>query len=74
MGDTSPRIRTVPTPLIQNVHQNRITNEGLHILQWNAKGLGSQGHGDELKIFLENSYVKPDLICIQETWFNEKSS
>ena len=36
------------------------------ILQWNAQSLVA--HGQELKHYIYNSTVKPDVICIQESW------
>ena len=36
------------------------------ILQWNARSLISNGY--EFKGFIERMHVKPDVICIQETW------
>lgn len=38
----------------------------LSILQWNARSLIA--NGQELKQFIEESPVKPDIICVQETW------
>lgn len=37
-----------------------------HLLQWNARSLIS--NGQEFKKFLSESEVKPDIVCIQETW------
>lgn len=39
---------------------------GLSILQWNARSLIA--NGQELKHFIEEQAVKPNIICIQETW------
>ena len=41
----------------------------LSLLQWNAQGLTS--HGYELQSYLSACACKPDIICIQETWFRE---
>ena len=49
---------------------NIICNKGLVILQWNAKGLRSMGHGDELKKFVTDLNNKIDIVCIQETLIN----
>lgn len=38
----------------------------LSILQWNARSLIA--NGQELKNFIEELEVKPNIICIQETW------
>ena len=38
----------------------------LAILQWNARSPISNGY--EFKGFIERMHVKPDVICIQETW------
>lgn len=38
---------------------------GLSILQWNARSLVA--NGQELKHFIEEQAVKPNIICIQET-------
>ena len=38
----------------------------LSILQWNARSLIA--NGQELKHFIEEIDVKPNIICIQETW------
>ena len=43
--------------------------EGLTILQWNARSLYS--NGTALKHYLDN-HPKPDVICIQETFFYDK--
>ena len=43
-----------------------------HILQWNAQSL--RAHGDELKKYIEDSRVKPEVICIQETWLTGKNN
>lgn len=40
------------------------------ILQWNARSLLS--NGQEFKKFVEDMIVKPDVICIQETWFQPR--
>ena len=40
----------------------------LKILQWNANSLPA--HGSELKHFISQMEKYPDVICIQETWFN----
>lgn len=37
-----------------------------HLLQWNARSLTA--NGQEFKKFIVESEVKPDTICIQETW------
>ena len=67
MGDSTPVTPAVkPTSIINN-------NKGFTILQWNACGLTSMGHGDELKAFINNSTIIIDIICVQETWlFNKK--
>ncbi len=39
---------------------------GISILQWNARSLIS--NGQELKCFIEELSVKPNVICVQETW------
>ena len=67
MGDSTPVTTAVkPTNI-------RINNKGFTILQWNACGLTSMGHGDELKAFISNSTIIIDIICVQETWlFNKK--
>lgn len=38
----------------------------LSILQWNARSLIA--NGQELKYFIERQNVKPNIVCIQETW------
>jgi len=38
----------------------------LHILQWNARSLIS--NGQELKKYIHELDVVPDVVCIQETW------
>lgn len=38
---------------------------GLNILQWNANGINS--HGSELKALLQNGYIHPHIIFIQES-------
>lgn len=38
----------------------------LTILQWNARSLIS--NGQEFKKYVEDLEVKPDIICIQESW------
>lgn len=43
----------------------------LSILQWNADGL--RGHKDQLKNFLINSPIDPDIICIEETLMKENT-
>ena len=40
------------------------------LLQWNAQSIIS--HGNELKHYIYNSNCKPDIICIQESWLNNK--
>lgn len=37
-----------------------------HLLQWNARSLIA--NGQELKKFVADSEVKPDIVCVQETW------
>lgn len=37
-----------------------------HLLQWNARSLIA--NGQEFKKFVAESEVKPDIVCIQETW------
>ena len=49
---------------------NIICNKGLVILQWNAKGLSTMGHGDELNKFVTDLNNKIDIVCIQEIWIN----
>lgn len=39
---------------------------GISIFQWNARSLIS--NGQELKCFIEELSVKPNVICVQETW------
>ena len=41
----------------------------LNILQWNAQGM--HGHGQELLHFLNNSTDTYQVICIQETWYED---
>ena len=65
MGDNDFQGYPRPTALGSNIANNR----GLIILQRNAKGLCSMGHGDELKSYITNCKLKPDVICIQGTWF-----
>lgn len=36
-----------------------------HLLQWNGSLISN---GREFKKFLSESEVKPDIVCIQETW------
>ena len=44
----------------------------LSFLQWNAQGLPS--HGCELQSYLASCHTsKPDIICVQETWFKENN-
>ena len=43
-----------------------ICNKGLVMLQWNAKGLRSMGHGDELKKFVTDLNNKIYIVCIQD--------
>ena len=63
MGDSLP-----PPPIAKPTNNKN----GLTILQWNAKGLTSMGHGDELKTFLVNSTAIIDIVCVQETWLYSK--
>ena len=61
--------RTPPTiPTTKSI----INNKGLIMLEWNASGLTSMGHGDEIKAFLINSSVTIGIVCIQQTWFLSK--
>ena len=39
------------------------------ILQWNAQSLVA--HGNEFKHALNEWNIKPDIICVQETWLKE---
>lgn len=39
------------------------------ILQWNARSLIA--NGQELKGFINKLEIKPDVICIQETWLKQ---
>lgn len=41
----------------------------LNILQWNAQGIN--GHGDELRLHINNRQEIIHLICVQETWLLE---
>ena len=67
MGDPPPNATFVkPTNINKNI------KKGLSILQWNASGLTSMGHGDKLKTFLTKSKINIDIICIQETWLYNK--
>lgn len=36
------------------------------LLQWNASSL--LANSQEFKYFIEQMFVKPDVICVQETW------
>lgn len=38
----------------------------IHILQWNARSL--LANGQELKRYIYDLEVVPDVICVQETW------
>ena len=58
----------------QPIGHTNITRNGLVILQWNAKGLHSSGHGHELVSFIKRYHPIPDVICIQETWINPSKS
>jgi ribonuclease HI len=40
----------------------------LHIMQWNCHGL--RGHIHELKNFINNSSITPDVICVEETFLD----
>lgn len=40
------------------------------ILQWNARSLLS--NGQDFKQFIDNKNVKPDIMCIQETWLKPR--
>lgn len=42
----------------------------LIILQWNARSLIA--NGQEFKNYVDNQCVKPNVICIQETWMIPK--
>jgi ribonuclease HI/exonuclease III len=44
----------------------------MKILHWNAQSLGA--HGDQLKKDIYDMKEKPEIICIQETWFGKKSN
>ena len=39
----------------------------LFVLQWNARSLIA--NGQEFKKYLDNLGGKPNVMCIQETWF-----
>lgn len=39
------------------------------ILQWNARSLIV--NGQEFKHFVEGLTIKPDVICVQETWLKQ---
>jgi hypothetical protein len=40
------------------------------ILQWNAQSI--KAHGPEMKKEIEDLEIKPDIICVQETWLSDK--
>jgi len=42
----------------------------LNIIQWNARSLIS--NGQEFKKYVEDLEVKPNVICIQESWLISK--
>jgi len=42
----------------------------LHVMQWNARGLRTNMH--ELKNYIHKTNNTPDIICIQETYLNDK--
>lgn len=42
------------------------------IMQWNARSLIA--NGAELEKYIEDLKIKPDVICIQETWLNNTKS
>ena len=41
------------------------------ILQWNANSLTA--HGGELKHYIAQTHITPDVICIQESYFKKKT-
>lgn len=42
----------------------------LVVLQWNARSLVV--NGQEVKHYVDNLAVKPDVICVQETWLKPR--
>lgn len=42
----------------------------MFILQWNARSLLS--NGQDFKQFIDSRSVKPDIMCIQETWLKPR--
>lgn len=40
------------------------------ILQWNARSL--LANGQDFKQFIDSRSVKPDVMCIQETWLKPR--
>jgi len=60
---------SLPNQNAKNRPQNSQPNQkqGLLILQWNAKGLRSRAA--EIKNYLAECVLKPDIICVQETNF-----
>ena len=47
-----------------------ICNKGLVMLQWNAKGLRSMGHGEELKKFVTDLNNKIIYCLYSRPWIN----
>ena len=68
MGDSTPVTTAVKPTNIRN------NNKGFTILQWNACGLTSMGHGDELKAFISNSTIIIDIMCSGNMAFQQKEN
>lgn len=49
--------------------QLTIDKSTLLILQWNARSLIA--NGQEFKGFIQNLNVKPDVICVQDSWLKQ---
>ena len=43
----------------------------LKIISWNAQSLNAHNH--QLKYYINNTPIKPHIICIQETWLKQNS-
>ena len=44
----------------------------MHIISWNANSI--RAHCHQLKLFIDNAIIKPQIICIQETWLKKQSN
>ena len=49
-----------------------ITQTAISIISWNANSLTA--HAAQLKLYIQNTKIKPDIICIQESWLKQSSN